>query len=318
MIQRMAEKLFSLVVTNFFSALGWFYFLLPTPLRLFVGNRLGDGLWWVGYRKKVIFQNLSYAFPGDHPSALEKRKKVYRGFYRHFGNQIFEILMIFGPMGRFAAQYGEIKNLSFWEEARQQGKGVLFLSNHIGNWEVQAAVAARGGIDTLIVTKHLKPEWLHQAIERGRSSYTVKATYEPRTLRDILRHLKGNGSIGFVLDQYAGPPVGVRVPLFGVPVGTMTAFATFVKRTGAVVLPAVNYRTPKGRYMIEISPPLQWISSDDPSEEIALNTANYVRTIEKQIYDHPDQWLWIHRRFKGNLGPLQEGEWRQGRRIQKV
>jgi KDO2-lipid IV(A) lauroyltransferase len=168
------------------------------------------------------------------------------------------------------------------------------------------------GMDLMLVTKHLKPEWLHRAIERCRSRCHVKATYEPRTLRDVLAHLKKGGTVGFVLDQYAGPPVGVRVPVFGVPVGTTTAVAMLAKRTGAPVLPVVNYREPDGRYRIEIRPPLSW-EEVDAETEIAFNTARYAALLEKDIYAHPDQWLWIHRRFKGDLTPVRDGEWAEGR-----
>jgi len=75
---------------------------------------------------------------------------------------------------------------------------------------------------------------------------------EGGTLKDVLRHLSKNGTVGFVMDQYSGPPVGVRVPVFGVPVGTPAVIATLAKRTGAVVLPAVNYRLPDGRFVTEI------------------------------------------------------------------
>jgi KDO2-lipid IV(A) lauroyltransferase len=154
---------------------------------------------------------------------------------------------------------------------------------------------------------------LHQAIEKGRARCGVTATYEPRTLKDVLGRLKKNGTVGFVLDQYTGPPVGVRVPVFGTPVGTSTAIATLAKRTGAVVLPVINYRTPDGRWKVIIRPAIEWVASEDPAFELAQNTARYASELEKDIYAHPDQWLWIHRRFKGELGPLREGEWNEGR-----
>jgi KDO2-lipid IV(A) lauroyltransferase len=150
----------------------------------------------------------------------------------------------------------------------------------------------------MIVTKHLKPEWLHRAIEAGRARCGVQATYEPRTLKDVLAHLKRNGTVGFVLDQYAGPPVGVRVPFFGVPVGTMTAIAMLARRTGAKVVPVVNYREPDGRHVVSIRPALEWIPAKDPSEELAVNTARYAEEMERDIREHPGQWLWIHRRWK--------------------
>src|SRR6185312_635098 len=118
-----------------------------------------------------------------------------------------------------------------------------FVSSHVGNWEIMSGSGALlGGIDLMIVTKRLKPAWIHRAIERGRIRSGVKGTYEPRPMKDVLRHLSKNGTVGFVMDQYPGPPVGVRVPVFGVPTGTPAAIAALARRTGAPVVPVVNYR----------------------------------------------------------------------------
>jgi KDO2-lipid IV(A) lauroyltransferase len=104
------------------------------------------------------------------------------------------------------------------------------------------------------------------------------------------------------------------VPFFGVPVGTISAVAVVAKRTGAPVLPVVNYRDPvRGRYVVEIHPPLAWKTHEDPDFEIAQNTAHYSEVLEGHIRQYPEQWLWTHRRFKGDLSPLRENEWSSGR-----
>jgi KDO2-lipid IV(A) lauroyltransferase len=262
-------------------------------------------------RSRVVEQNLSIAYK-DAPS---KRSEIFRQAYVHLGTLSLEILLLLGPMKRYVLAESELEGIEHWRAAKAQGKGVMFLASHVGNWEVMAATGAlKGGIDLMLVTKHLKPEWLHQAIEKGRARCGVSATYEPRTLKDVLSKLKKNGTVGFVLDQYAGPPIGVRVPVFGVPVGTTTAIATLAKRTGAVVLPVVNFRTPEGGWKVVIREPLEWVSREDDSpRELAENTARYAAELEGDIYAHPEQWLWIHRRFKGDLGPLRPGEWSEAR-----
>jgi KDO2-lipid IV(A) lauroyltransferase len=265
----------------------------------------------------VVLQNLQIAFPQD--SQAERRRELFRAAYEHLGHLTFEILMLLGPMPRFVRRRSRLEGLEHWQNAVAQGKGVIFLASHVGNWEVMAATGAlHGGMDLMLVTKHLKPEWLHRAIEEGRRRCGVSATYEPKTLRDVLAHLKRNGTVGFVLDQYAGPPVGVRVPVFGVPVGTTGAVAMLKRRTGAVLLPVVNFRKPDGSWSVVIRPPLDWKAAPEGVEEpttyeIALNTSLYAQFLERDIFDHPEQWLWIHRRFKGDLSPIREGEWSGGR-----
>jgi KDO2-lipid IV(A) lauroyltransferase len=261
-------------------------------------------------RSQVVEQNLALAYRDDP----ERRAQVFRDAYEHLGHLTFEILMLLGPMRRFVLRHSELVGEEHWREAKAKGRGVIFLASHVGNWEVMAATGGiRGGMDLMMVTKHLKPEWLHQAIERGRAACGVRATYEPRTLKDVLAHLKKNGTVGLIQDQYAGPPIGVRVPFFGAPVGTTSIIATLARRTGAVVLPVVNYRTPDGGFRVVIRPPIGWVADKDTSRELAENTARYSATLEQDVYAHPGQWLWIHRRFKGDLGPLREGEWSEGR-----
>lgn len=292
-----------------FYAVGWFLYFLPRRARVAFGNGFGALLGRLKLRQKVVIQNLELAYPNNP----EKQKAILHGSYRHLGNLFLEILLLFGPMRRFAQHEVTITGGENWKKAHAQGKGVFFLASHVGNWEIMSAGGGvQLGMDLMLVTKHLKPEWLHQAIERCRGKCNVRATYEPRTLRDVLAHLKKGGTVGFVLDQYAGPPVGVRVPVFGVPVGTTTAVAMLAKRTGSPVLPVVNYREPNGRYRIDIRPPIEWEESDS-STEVAVNTARFAALMEKDIHDHPEQWLWIHRRFKGDLSPIREGEWAAGR-----
>jgi KDO2-lipid IV(A) lauroyltransferase len=286
---------------------------VPAWLRSAWAWALGGLLAVVKLRHKVIEQNLAIAFPGTDTRAAARRNDLWSASYRHLASLGLEILMLLGPMRRFARHEVEVRGVENWRRAKQAGKGVVFLSSHVGNWEVMAAAGAAAGVDIMLVTKHLQPEWLHRAIERGRLRCGVRATYEPRTLRDVLGHLKDGGTVGFVLDQYAGPPVGVRVPVFGVPVGTHTAPATLVRRTGAALLPAVNYRVPGGKWVVEILPPVAWETVEEPAEEIARNTAHYAAILERHIFAHPEQWLWIHRRFKGDLSPLKPGEWREGR-----
>lgn len=311
------DALGKLILLPWLRALAWAIGALPGFARRALASALGRLLGALGFRKKVIQENLAYAYPGESPAVLGLRETLFHEAYRHLGSLVLEILLLLGPfrtMRRYVLRNSELRGAEHWRAAKARGKGVIFLSSHVGNWEVMAAAGAiHGSMDLMLVTKHLKPEWLHQAIEKGRASCGVSATYEPKTFRDVLGHLKRNGTVGIVLDQYAGPPVGVRVPVFGVPVGTNTVIAMLARRTGAAVVPVVNYKDEKGRQIVDIQPALEWRPSEDASYELAANTAYYASLLEGHIRAHPDQWLWVHRRFKGDLSPLRPAEWEQGR-----
>ncbi len=296
--------------------IAWLYWIQPRFMQMMWGNLLGTLLRLAGFRAKVVQDNLTRAASYHSQLALH-RDTIARKSYDHLGNLVFEILLHFGTpslLRRFVFKYMTIVHQDYIDGAKAKGKGVIFLASHLGNWELMAAAGgAMLAADLMMVTKHLKPEWLHQAVQNGRMACDVQATYEPRTLKDVLRHLKKNGAVGIVLDQYVGPPVGIRVPFFGTPVGTSMLVATLAKRTGAVVLPVFNYRKPDGHWVLEIAPAIEWETHDDPHYELALNTSRYSQVIEQSILKRPEQWLWTHRRFKGNLDPLLPDEWSQAR-----
>jgi len=303
-----------LILLPIFTLLAWIGARLPARFRLAHGDALGWVFRRAKFRAAIIEQNLKFAFPND----LAKQARLKDEAYRHFGRLCVEIFFLFGPWKRFVAKNTTLEGFEHWQRAAAKGKGVILLANHVGNWEVMSACGAQHGMQPMIVTKHLKPEWLHQAIIRGRAKCGLTATYEPKTFRDVLKWLKAGKTIGFVLDQYAGPPVGIRVPFFGVPVGTHSAVAIIAKRTGAPVLPVGNRRRPDGKFDVEVHPEITWIQDPDPDRETALNTARFAEIMEEHVRRCPEQWLWIHRRFKGDLTTLRPNEWSSGRKYSRL
>ncbi len=311
----MASNALGFLILSVLRTFAWLYYLLPRPLRRVWSRSLAGFLRTLGFRAKVIRENIAIAYPGESEQVRSQRAQLFKAAYRHLGQLFLEILMLVGPMRRFVQHESVLLGAEEnYFPAQRKGRGVILLSSHVGNWEVMGATGGvHAKIDPLFVTKLLKPAWMHRAIEKGRLACRVYGTYEPKTFRDVLKALKAGGAVGIVLDQFAGPPVGIRVPVFGVPVGTHSVIAMLVKRTQAPVIPVVNHRTPDGRFVVEMLPPLDWISHEDPNYELALNTANYAKFLEGHIRQYPEQWLWSHRRFKGDLGPLREGEWFEGR-----
>ena len=293
------------------ALLGWVYALAPGFARVGMASVVAWFPRLFKYREKIARQNLLYAFPGDGPVETAKREKILRLSYLHLGHLFFEICMVLGPfsaMRFFIRRNVRFIGREYWEKALAEGHGLILAGNHIGSWEVMVAAGNTSGINCLLVTKKLKPAWLHDWIEKGRLRCGVKSAYEPKTLSMIITQLKEGKTVGLVLDQYAGAPIGVRVPLFGIPVGTASVAAALARRFDAPVLPIVNYRTSGGKFVVDIRPPVPFDGASD-SRGLGVNTARYVAVVEQDIKAHPDQWLWIHRRFKGDLGPLRPEEW---------
>lgn len=307
----MESRIVAILGLTFLRILGFIFYILPPFGRSLLATGLALLIQWSGLRHEVIHSNLKIAYGNSLDRGV--RDKMTFDAYKHLAYLVFEISMLLLPFGLFRRFIGKNVDFEGSEGVIQQrlaGKSVIIVSSHVGNWEILAAAGGIiGRLDVMIVTKKLKPTWLHDAIEKGRKHCSVLGTYEPKTMRDVMRHLKALGTIGFVLDQYAGPPVGVRVPLFGIPVGTPSVIAAVARRTKTVVFSAITYRKPNGRYSVKIRPQIPWKEASDATLEIAENTAKYNEIIEQDIKAHPDQWLWIHKRFKGDLSPLRESEW---------
>ncbi len=300
------------LVLAFLKTIGTVYGFSPKWLRRGVEKCLAILFRATSFKQKVIIENLKICFP-------EKEAEFGRNlleFYEAFARLVFEVTMLFGvgnPMARYLKNEVKVTGTEHWQKAHDLGRGVIFVSSHVGNWEIMVGSAGRLNMNLLMVTKRLKPRWLHSVIENARLKLAVRGAYEPRTLSAVNEHLRQGGTVGFVIDQYTGPPVGIRVPFFGKYVGTHSAVALTAKRSGAPILPVVCYVNKTGSHQIDILPAVDWVTDDNAHREIALNTATLGRFSEQCVRDHLHQWLWIHRRFKGNLGPLEPGEWENPR-----
>ena len=276
---------------------------LPRPLFLALGRGLGNVLAASGFRTEVTTQNFALAYP-----ERADRDAMRADFYRELGITFLEFFRYFYRFQDFLRRNCDYVGEEHLRAALAKGQGVFVMTAHLGNWEVLTASGPQQfGLPVTMVTKRLKPAWLHRALTLNRNLLGVKMAFEPRTLPEIVRALKQKEIVGFVMDQFTGAPVGARVPFFGVPVGSHTALATLALRTGAPVVPAISVRQPSGRYLIRFEPEIPLIEDADHEKAVILNTANYVRHTESWVREFPSQWMWIHRRWKGKLSPLPPG-----------
>lgn len=285
-----------------FKLLGWFLSFFPRPVFLIVGRGLGALLFAVGFRTNIAKNNISLAFPDW---SEEKKDKLLHDHFAHLGILFLEILRSFYRFDDFVRKYSDVEGENHLREALAKGQGTFVMTAHLGNWEVLTASGPTlFSTSVTMVTKELKPSFLHRTVKVTRELLGVKMACEPRTMQGIMRELKNKGIVGFVMDQFTGAPFGARVPFFGMPVGSHTALATLAIRTEAPVVPALSFRQANGRYLVRFEPPLPLIEHENKEQGVILNTANYVKHTEAWVRDRPEQWMWIHRRWKGDLSPL--------------
>ena len=288
----------------FFKLSGFILSFFPRRAFLAMGRQLGALLHRIGFRTQIVRENLALAYPDKDQNW---REELERKNYQHLGILLLEMFRFFYRFDLFIEKYSKVENEENLRNALALDRGILVMTAHLGNWEVLSASGPQlFATSVTMVTKELKPKWIHRTIEINRSLLGVKMACEPKTMNGILRGLKNKEIVGFVMDQFAGAPVGARVPFFGKPVGSHTALATLSLRMGVPVVPAIAYRNEKGFYTIRFEPAMPLLEGATQEDSVILNTAAYVAQTEKWVREFPEQWMWIHKRWKGDLSPLPE------------
>jgi KDO2-lipid IV(A) lauroyltransferase len=268
----------------------------PRRWILFWGDLLAvlifDGL---RFRRQITMANLELAFP---EMSHRNRTKIARGSYRTLGRVLFEYAHFSFITKDWVAKNFEFEGLQNIEKARAKGKGVMILSLHLGSGDLALASLAYLGYPIHLISKHFRSQWLNELWFGLREKIGMKFIPEEKSSYQILRAIKGGGMVVFVLDQFMGPPAGVSTKFFGVKTGTASGLATFSLRSGAPVVPAYVYRKPSGQSVMCFEPEIQSVSTNDQVFDVSKLTQAYTNKIEEIVRKYPDQWMWLHRRWK--------------------
>ncbi len=249
---------------------------------------------WPRLRRVGLF-NLRLAFPEWSDLA---RRQVLFGVFRNFGRMLAD----FAHFPRW--NRGNIESLIIYDgfehfaQARSQGKGVLFVTAHFGNWELGSFAHAVYGYPCSFVVRELDNPLMDALINRYRSSSGGSSIEKKDFARQAMRALQQGEAVGVLIDQNMLPTEGVFVDFFGCGACTTTGPARIARKTGApIVLGLVIWDSKMKKYKLRFDP-VVWIKRDDLEEEILVNTQNVTQLIEGYARLYPDQWLWVHRRWK--------------------
>jgi KDO2-lipid IV(A) lauroyltransferase len=287
----------AVVLTAVGLALGWpvawLLAYLPAFLGLWLGRRLGDLVWMLLRRRRVLaLENLSRAFGAEMTPADLGR--LGRRCFQHLGMNAVEACTFFFRPPSVLLSRVTMDGAEHLRAAAARGSGVLLLTAHLGNWELLAASHVLSGLPLSVVMRPLDNPVLDRLVTRFRLRAGVELISKRRALRDILDALRRGRMVGILLDQNASRAEGVFVPFFGVPASTSKAVAVIALRTGAPVVPVFIRREGGGRHRVEVHPPLL----PPPDEDVAVYTAAFNRAIEGAIRRAPEQWFWVHARWK--------------------
>lgn len=254
------------------------------------------------FRRVEVQSALQRCFP---EKSIEEVRRVADGMYRHLGVFLIEGLRT-GHMD-LAALDKEV-DFSGFEKGMQilsRGRGLIVLTAHVGNFELLAMMAAIKGAPLTVITKALKPKWLNDWWVETRGKFGIKMLPARNSYRYCREALKANGILGFILDQNMKRNRGIFVDYFGRPACTSPGLAMLSAQTGAPVLPVFMLREPDGRHRVCVFDPLPPPASMD-KEAIRQATQTYTTIIEQFVRAHPEQWIWLHRRWRTQ--PLEEAK----------
>jgi KDO2-lipid IV(A) lauroyltransferase len=254
----------------------------------------------VPFRREVVLGNLRRVY-GDTLAEADI-VALAQAHYAHLWRLVGEFLRFRWLSAAEKAALVRVENIDAFVAAQQQGKGVLVLTGHFGNWEV-ATIAGIANYPQVrgrfhFVRRAIKPRWLDALVTRRFNRAGFGVIGKRGSLDRILDLLAAGDVIVFPFDQHAGPPDGIEVDFFGHPAWTFKSLAIIALATGAPVLPATSWREADGRHVLRFGEPMAPIESDDTSEAIRRNTRAYNAALERYILARPEQWYWVHRRWK--------------------
>jgi KDO2-lipid IV(A) lauroyltransferase len=261
---------------------------------------LGAGLGRVAYwilpgRRRVALDNITLVY-GDtlSPGA---RATLARQCFEHLGITAMECCrLFFGPTERLLGRVRG-RGMEYIGQAMAHGRGIFFLTGHFGNWELLAATHGLAGFSLSVVVRPLDNPYLEALIARARARSGLRAISKRDAVQGVRAALGRGECIGILLDQDAGRD-GVFVPFLGHPASTSRALAVLAIKTRAPVVPAFIHRLPDGGHELVLDPEIPLAITGDLDHDIEVNTARFTEAIERHVRAHPEQWFWVHRRWK--------------------
>lgn len=271
--------------------------LLPRPAARFVGAAFAA----IAYRlrtplRKAAQTNLQIAFP---ELSERKRDEIIRRMVRQVGWMAAE----FSQLPKYSRENIEnvvvIDGFENFDAAKRRGKGVLFLTGHMSAWELSSFTHALYGYPLHFLVRPVSNRRVDALVNRYRCLSGNRPIDKNKSARAILKVLGEAGTVGILMDHNTSLDEGVFVNFFGVPASTSSGLARLALRTDAAVVPGfLLWDASRRKYRLRFEPAVEVSRTGDEEADVRENTQRFTRVIEDFIREHPDQWLWVHKRWK--------------------
>lgn len=289
-VKELAEYSLALALIKLFGA-------IPRSIAYRAAGMLG----WLGFhlasrQRRTGLQNLRMALP--ELSAADQQKTL-RGCFQNLGRLLVEFTHFPDLNKSNISQFVVHDGLENYLEGLSRGRGVIFMTAHFGAWELSSFAHAVYGYPLKFIVRPIDNPRVEKLISRYRTLSGNVPVQRRSAARDILKALRENEAVGILFDQNTTRSEGVFANFFGIPAATTPAIALFALRTGAAVVPGfLIWDADLKKHRLRLDPPVELINTGDLERDVLENTKQFNAILEQYIRKHPDQWLWIHRRWK--------------------
>jgi KDO2-lipid IV(A) lauroyltransferase len=262
---------------------------------------VGAGVGRAGYRvlsrlRQVGARNLRLAFP---EKSAGEREAILRRVYRNLGWLLAEFCQMRDYTAERASGFIRYEGLENYRKARDKGQGVLVLTGHLGAWELSSFYHSLMGTPMGVVIRRLDNPMVDAYVNRIRCLHGNRVIHKDDFARGLIASMRAGETVGILMDTNMTPPQGVFVPFFGVAACTASGMARVAQKTGAVVVPGfLLWAEREGRYVLRFGEEIAMVDTGNAEADSVMNTAIFTAVLERYIREYPDQWLWMHRRWK--------------------
>lgn len=249
-----------------------------------------------GRLRRTGLQNLTIAYP-EWSSA--DRVNTLRKVYRNLGYHLAEFCLMSRYTAEDAASFIEYDGLEHYLDARARGKGVLVVTGHLGAWELSSFYHSLVGYPMGLVIRRLDNALVDNFVNEIRCLHGNRVIHKDDFARGLIASMRAGETVGILMDTNMTPPQGVFVPYFGMLACTGSGLARIARKTDAEVLPGfLLWDEARSKYVLRFGERLPLVRSADADADSVANTAAFTRAIEDAVRRNPEQWLWMHRRWK--------------------
>ena len=270
---------------------------LPRPLARAVSIALAWLIYVLHSRlRRVGMRNLELAHP---QMTRHERVRILRSEFTSLGRQLAEVCLFPKYTRDNIEQVVIYDGFENFERAVAVGKGVLFLTAHLGGWELSAFAHSLYGHPLHVVMRPLDNPYLDRLVRQYRTMHGNSMIDKDDPVRALLSAMKAGETVGILMDTNMTPPQGVFVDFFGIPACTPSGLARIALRTDAAVVPGFTIWDERlKKYRLRFDPAVELIRTADTEADIVANTQRFTKIIEEYVRLYPGQWLWVHRRWK--------------------